>query len=325
MKSSTRTALIVAVVLIIAGAVIIGGLLFTGTSLADLFSFSSGKMETNTWEITERFTCVSVTDTVSEIRIVPSETGACSVVCFEDVKMRHVAEVKNGTLAVRQQDERTWADHIGVNSQTPTVTVFLPEGLYDALQIRTTTGDVDVSEDFSFRTLRIEVDTADVVCLAGANETAAFITDTGDLRVERAMLQDVTMKTDTGHVTLDSVSLFGTLEIDSHTGRVDLTDTSCGDLEIVTTTGNVTLTRCRIDGKLDIETDTGDVLLSASDASEIEIDTDTGDVTGTLLTEKIFFVSSHTGKIDVPRGMTGGPCEIETDTGDVKISFAEQP
>ena len=325
MKSSTRAALILAVILIVAGAVIVGGSLLTGNSLPDLFSSRKGQMETNTYPVSNTFTSVSVADTVSDIRFVQSGTGECRVECVEESNLKHIVTVENGVLTIRQKDERRWSDHIGILTEPTTVTIYMPAGEYESLNVITDTGDVDVPADFSFGTVRIESDTADIVCLANASESAEFITDTGDIRVEHTLLENLKMKTDTGRITIGSVSLFGGIQISSHTGNVGLTDITCTGSEITTTTGKVTLTRCLINGKLDVETDTGDVLLDAVDADEIEIDTDTGDVTGTLLSEKIFFVESETGKIEVPRGMTGGPCEIETDTGDVKLSFAEQP
>jgi len=63
------------------------------------------------------------------------------------------------------------------------------------------------------------------------------------------------------------------------------------------------------------------VVFEGCDAGEIYVDTDTGDVSGTLLSDKVFIVKTDTGKIDVPNSISGGRCEIETDTGDVKISI----
>ncbi|MBQ3893898.1 MAG: DUF4097 family beta strand repeat protein, partial [Clostridia bacterium] len=76
-------------------------------------------------------------------------------------------------------------------------------------------------------------------------------------------------------------------------------------------------------GRFDIERDTGDVKFDRCDAAEIKVETDTGDVTGTLLTEKVFITKTDTGKVSVPSAASGGRCEIETDTGDIKISIAK--
>ena len=55
------------------------------------------------------------------------------------------------------------------------------------------------------------------------------------------------------------------------------------------------------------------------DADRIFVKTDTGYVKGSLLSDKVFIAQSDTGDVDVPKTITGGKCEIETDTGDIKI------
>ena len=42
------------------------------------------------------------------------------------------------------------------------------------------------------------------------------------------------------------------------------------------------------------------------------------------MSDKIFLVSSDTGDIDVPRSVTGGRCEVDTDTGDIRLSVDPQ-
>ena len=71
-----------------------------------------------------------------------------------------------------------------------------------------------------------------------------------------------------------------------------------------------------------VDRSTGDVRLDRCDAAEISIRTDTGDVIGTLRSEKVFFVRTDTGRVDVPETAAGGKCAITTDTGDVSISLA---
>jgi len=39
-----------------------------------------------------------------------------------------------------------------------------------------------------------------------------------------------------------------------------------------------------------------------------------------LLTDKVFITKTDTGSINVPDSITGGRCEIKTDTGDIKIT-----
>ena len=50
------------------------------------------------------------------------------------------------------------------------------------------------------------------------------------------------------------------------------------------------------------------------------VTTSTGEVTGSLRSEKVFITRSDTGRQDVPKSVTGGRCEITTDTGDIEIT-----
>ena len=71
--------------------------------------------------------------------------------------------------------------------------------------------------------------------------------------------------------------------------------------------------------KFSIKRSTGDVKFDSCDAAEIFVETDTGDVNGSLLTNKVFITKTDTGRINVPNSITGGKCEIITNTGDIKI------
>ena len=70
-----------------------------------------------------------------------------------------------------------------------------------------------------------------------------------------------------------------------------------------------------------IERSTGDVRFTDCDAAEICVKTDTGDVTGSLLSDKVFITNTDTGSVNVPETISGGKCEIITDTGDIKITI----
>ena len=72
-----------------------------------------------------------------------------------------------------------------------------------------------------------------------------------------------------------------------------------------------------------IERSTGDVGFDACDAAAISVKTETDDVTGSLLSSKIFITRTDTGKVDVPTTVSGGVCEIPTDTGHIRISILE--
>lgn len=114
---------------------------------------------------------------------------------------------------------------------------------------------------------------------------------------------------------------YDSVNIETETAKVDLTDTMSKELNIKTTTGSIALENVKVSGALNIKTTTGSVEFYGSDAGEIFVKTTTGKVTGRLLSEKVFIVRTTTGKINVPKSITGGRCEITTTTGRVDISI----
>ena len=112
----------------------------------------------------------------------------------------------------------------------------------------------------------------------------------------------------------------GKLETKTDTGITDITNATCADLYSTGATGSLYLTSVIASGEYHIKRDTGNVRFDGCDAEAIYVETDTGDVTGTFLTDKVFLTETDTGSVDVPKTITGGRCEITTDTGDIKIS-----
>ena len=125
----------------------------------------------------------------------------------------------------------------------------------------------------------------------------------------------------TGKVTVTGANCEGDVKIDVSTGKVSMTDIRCKNLISDGDTGDISLRNVIANEAFSIETDTGDIKLDSCDATEISIETDTGDVTGSLLSSKVFIAQTDTGNVHVPKTVTGGKCEITTDTGDIKITL----
>lgn len=302
----------------------LGLALFTGSMAAygwDFSKLSTVKYETNTYEVSGSFDKISIGVDTAKIELTPSPDRTCRVVCFEAEKVKHTAGVQNGTLVIETLDTRKWYDHIGMFLGSPKITVYLPRSEYVSLSIETDTGDVAIPKDFAFEDLSIKGDTSDVDCLAAVSNAMEIALSTGDIRVNGASADIIRLFTKTGGIHLDSVSSAGNIDIETDTGDVRLTDVTCEDLTAESDTGTISLKNVVANGNFFIESDTGDVRLENSDAAQIFIETDTGDVTGTLLSEKVFIVDTSTGRVSVPKTVTGGKCEITTSTGDIRIDI----
>ena len=328
MKKSVKISILIASILSIVGFLVCAaGLFLMGFDFSKL---NTMPIKTNTYVVTEEFTNISIQTDTADVVFVFSEEEECRVVCQESERLTHSVSVEEslleGTLVIKVQDSRKWYDHVGISWGETSVTVYLPYSLFIGdLSVKTDTGDVEIPDFFTLRSVDIVTDTGDV--------------SVGNVNVAR----NVSIATDTGDVSLNAVGAFGALRVKTDTGDVDCLGVLAERLDAKTQTGNLAFEHVEIKGSFFASTDTGDVLLRAtevgskltvvtdtgdvtfdrSDAASISVATDTGDVTGSLLSEKIFFANSKTGKVQVPNCTSGGKCEITTDTGDIILTIAD--
>ena len=323
MKKATKVWLITA-----AALVLIGCVLFAGVAALlkwDFTKLATVQYETNTYEISEAFDCISINSDTADTQFVFSETGKCEVVCFDEENLRHSVSVEDGTLIIELIDARSGFDyvrHIGINIGSPRITVYLPKTEYASLLIRESTGDVQIPQDFIFRDVDIHLSTGDVDFSASVSDTLKIRTSTGQIHAQNLSAGELDLTASTGHVTVSGVSCEGDVRVKVTTGKVNLTDLACKNVITSGNTGDIFMKNVLASETFSIERSTGDVAFDACDAAEIFVTTDTGDVSGTLRSDKVFLTQTDTGDVDVPQSLTGGRCEITTDTGDIRLRLA---
>lgn len=323
MKKATKVWLITA-----AALVLIGCVLFAGVAALlkwDFTKLATVQYETNTYEISETFDCISINSDTADTQFVFSETGKCEVVCFDEENLKHSVSVEDGTLIIELIDARSSFDyvrHIGINVGSPRITVYLPKTEYASLLIRESTGDVQIPQNFIFRDVDIHLSTGDVDFSASVSDTLKIRTSTGWIHAQNLSAGELDLTASTGAVTVSGVSCEGDVRVKVTTGKVNLTDIACKNVFTNGNTGDIFMKNVLASETFSIERSTGDVAFDACDAAEIFVTTDTGDVSGTLCSDKVFFTQTDTGDVDVPQSLTGGRCEITTDTGDIRLRLA---
>lgn len=319
MNKKTKIWLIAAASFIVIGCVLFGGVM---TMLKwDFSKLSTTKYETNTYNINQDFSNISVTTDTADVVFIPSEGEDCKVVCYEQVNVKHLVESKDGTLKIKLDDSRKWYEYIGINIKTPKITVYLPSGEYSDLSVRESTGDVKISKDFTFKSIDISANTGDIKNYASAAEVIKIKASTGSIFLENITAGALDLSVSTGSINASSVKCDGDIKANVTTGKTKLLDISCKSVKSKGSTGSVQLKNVIASDKFSIERSTGDVEFKSCDAGEIFIETSTGDVEGSLLSDKVFITKTDTGDIDVPKTTTGGKCEIITDTGDIEIEI----
>ena len=308
--------------IIAAFLVLIGCIIFVGVMVAlkwDFTKLSTSKYETNRYEFNDNYQNISVITDTADVTFLPSEDSKCYVECYEQSNLKHSVTMKGDTLVIEISDTRKWYEYIGINFGASKVTVFMPQGAYGALSTKLSTGNVEIAKDFKFESIEVETTTGDVKNDASALEGIKIKTTTGRIRVENVSAGSLDLSVSTGNINVTSVSCEGNVTIGVSTGKTYLTELACKNLTSNGDTGDLTLKNVISAEKLSVERSTGDVKFDGCDATEIFVKTDTGDVMGSLLTDKVFIIKTNTGNVNVPNSITGGRCEINTDTGDIII------
>ena len=311
--------------LFIAASLVFVGLIMFAAVMSeykwDFSKLSTGKYETNTYEISEEFSNLSMNTDTADIIFALSDDGKCRVECYEEEKAKHSVAVQENTLVMKMIDEKSWYDYIGINFGSPKITVYLPKAEYTSLFINGSTGDIEIPKNFKFEGVDISLSTGDVNFFASASKLIIIKTSTGNICVENTSAGTLDLSASTGRITVSNVICGGDANINVSTGRTNLNNIECKNLTSSGDTGNISLNNVIAAEKFSIKRNTGDVRFDGSDAAEILVETDTGDVTGTFLSEKTFFVETDTGSVDVPESITGGRCEITTNTGDIELDI----
>lgn len=303
---------IIAVSLILIGCMIFGG---------GMMAMNFGKLEISKYEVSQEFQNITIVSSTADITFEPSEREGAVVSCKEHKNLKHTVSVKDGTLVIELQDERAWYEHIGIILGTPKVTVYLPQKEYGELSVKVSTGDVDVSDAFTFTNVDIHGSTGDISFAANASGAVKLEASTGKVEVDDISAEALEVKVTTGAVKVSGAACTGDVTVSISTGKAKLSDVRCRNFHTTGTTGDVELEQVIAVEKLSAQRNTGDLELKDCDAGELLLKTTTGDVEAALLTEKIFITRTDTGDINVPKSTTGGICEITTDTGDINASI----
>ena len=282
MKKAVKIWLITAAVLVVLGI----GLMTAALAAADFDITKIGTIEyvTNTYKVTEKFDKIVIDENASDIELAVSDNKQCSVVCREPNRISHSAVVKNGVLTIGTVDDRRWYESVGLTFESPKMTVYLPEKVYDSLTVSVTSGDIIIPDAFTFNSIEITGSTSDIQCAASVTDHIQLTATTGDIKLSGVKAKK--------------------------------------DITIRTTTGDITLDRAVSDNALFAESTTGDVFLDRCDAKELTIETTTGDITGSLLSAKAFSAHTTVGDVSVPdSNASGGKCSLTTTTGDILITL----
>ena len=180
--------------LIAAGALIALGLIVFAVVMAlsgwDFTKLSDVTLETNTYEISESFTEINIDCKVADISVMPSEDGACRVVCSEDKDAKHsvsVKDVKSASLVSKGSTGSTALKNVIVGGKA---------------EIERSTGGIEL--------YRCDAESLDLE------------TDTGDITATLLSGKDFDADSSTGDVSVPDGSSGGKCRVRTGTGSIDI-------------------------------------------------------------------------------------------------------
>lgn len=320
MKRSTLALLIVASALVIAGSVIFA--LAMTMANWNFASLDTSKYSQNIHVIKEDFNNISINVKSADIIFIRSQDEKASVISYEKEKLQSAVSVDGDTLVIKTVDTRKWYDYISIGGfKTPKITVHLPKSAYDSLLIKSSTGDIELPDDFYFEKAEISASTGDIDFLSSGGAIKIKLS-TGDAEITNINADSIDVTTSTGEIVLSDIVCTGDIKTKVSTGKTKLYSVKCENFSSIGDTGDLSLTDTLASKSLSVKRDTGDVKFEKCDAMEIKIETDTGDIKGSLLSDKIFTAKSDTGSVHHPDSVPGciSTFNAKTDTGDIRIT-----
>ena len=333
---------------------LIGGAFFCGALIANGGFRFDKELTTKTVTVEENFSSILAEIHTTNVKILPSQDEKCTVVLQEKDSFSHVVEVKNGALCITAPTEKSRLEFL-FGYRKPMLELYLPQAEHDSLNIECATGDIYVSDAFTFSEVKIEVSTGDIEFFASATGEVLLAATTGDILANGIRAESIEISTTTGDIVIKNTTIYGTASLEVGTGKIEADTVLAKEIEIEggsgkktlknltiegaacieSTTGGIAITdmrsdtlflhlstgdsllkNCLVATDLRIQATTGDVILDASDAGEIEIKTNTGSITGTILSGKIFDAKSTSGKVITPQNdLSGGVCKLTTASG----------
>ena len=342
MKKSVWISMIVAVACILAGLACIA----VGHAMGG-HRFMKSNIESKDYTVTEDFQNIRVDTISADVTFVPSEDGACRVVTKDDGRMDYTVGVIDATLTVSAEVKEPWYKRpfsLFGGAGGARVTIYLPATEYQSLTVKTTTGGIEVNGRLNILgNVSLTATTGDIEWQGSAERLFAKAT-TGEISLENVTVAEtITVETTTGGIDLTRV-IGGSLDIHATTGDIELVDSAitgqitaevstgemtltrvtCDGLDTQTTSGRIELTDTVAEGHIRAKTNSGAIRLVRADAATLSLKTTSGSVAGSLRTPKVIYAHSTSGSVNVPKFTEGGLCEIETTSGSIRITIADE-
>lgn len=252
-----------------------------------------------------------------DIQVLPTEEPRYRL---EGQDQYHEVSLENGTLRILRSKEPL--PRRLFSSQSGEMTLYLPRGCYESLDITTASGNMEIQQDFA--SVRVSGASSDITLSGTFGGRVDIQTASGDVELSGVFGDALQVQTASGDVALHNV-LADTLEIHCASGDLDLNRVCGQTLVLESKSGDMDLVDTLSKGGFRCKTVSGDMELRRVDGPDMDLETISGDISGFLLHGKHFTTRTVSGDLALCGGTPEGTCRIVTVSGDVRLELAEEP
>ncbi len=272
-------------------------------------------------EEVESFQSLEVEVYTGVVRVVPAQDEKYSVRLDESDLVYYTLSVEEGTLKIAEKDDRKWYQCIGFSYAKMQVTVYLPAGEYEKLDIRVQSGEVDVL-GVSCKEVNATAQSGDITLesLTVSGGVAAKVSS-GEITVKDVTCEKAALKASSGDVEVERLRAAGGVTAETQSGEVEMTEVACDTLFVSVASGDIDLEGVISQGETKMRSASGNISFYGCDAASYDIQAASGNVKGKILTSKIFVAETGSGSIRVPDTTEGGVCRVETGSGNIRLEL----
>ena len=289
------------IALIIAGALILTGIaliVIGGTCPYKPFNYLEAS-PVNV-EIVEDFDEVRIETTSDDVEIRVSEDGKARIESQENDERRLIIHRQSGTLFIERENSESWISFWRADRMDGKITVFLPQKVYDKLDIVVTSGDIYAADGLKFGSV-------------------SLYTTSGDIDVRGITADDIVSHTTSGATEFCDI-MAGKIKISATSGNTKLSEVACESLKMHSTSGEHELSDVSVVAAAEIETTSGDIEFERLSAAYINIDGTSTDIDGSIVGPMVYSVKTTSGDVEIPFSAEGGECRLKTTSGDITIT-----
>lgn len=275
MRKFIKFVIVLGVLLVLVGGAIVGYAAYKG-------KFGSVKYEQKEYVTEEDFSNLKINLETINVEFVKAEDSKCTIKYEAEDGYEHTFDVKSNTLEIIETCKLKWYERMfHWDFGNPKMSIALPKAIYDEVSLTVATGDIDI-EEFSFAKMELKASTGDInLSKVLVASTLNISVSTGDVTLDYVTADACAIKSSTGSINLSNTVFSDALSIKASTGDVRFTKSDAKTIDVKTSTGDIKgdiLTPKSFDAKAS----TGEVYVPSTTGEACTLRTSTGDIRITI-------------------------------------------